>query len=104
TYHARPKHGGGSTPRSVAAPATKTAVTRDWGGSAGSALRRCPDPPQLRPVLKSAPVQSACYPATWPNSPWATLVWLGGTDGRPTPRFRTFQVYPKDLSIRSVAG
>ena len=26
---------------------------------------------------------------------------MGGTDGRPTPRFRTFQVYPKDLSIRS---
>src|SRR6516165_4548862 len=29
------------------------------------------------------------------ESPWATLVWLGGTDGRPTPRFRTIQVYPK---------
>src|SRR5262249_9603990 len=43
------------------------------GGGAGCALRRCPDPPQIRPVLKSAPVQSACYPATWPNSPWATL-------------------------------
>jgi integrase len=25
------------------------------------ALRRCPDPPQVRPVLKSDPVQSACY-------------------------------------------
>src|SRR5262249_58613875 len=29
TYHARTKHGGGSTRRSVAAPATKTAMTLD---------------------------------------------------------------------------
>src|SRR6516162_10128500 len=40
TYHARAKHGGGSTCRSVAAPATKTAVTLVWGDPCIATPRR----------------------------------------------------------------
>src|SRR5262249_27901268 len=38
--------------------------------------------------------------STWPpsRSPCAILVWLEALEGRPTPRFRTIQVCPKEYS------
>src|SRR5438876_6441526 len=40
------------------------------------------------------PPRAGCYPSTWLAMCYPGLA--GGTEGRPTPRFRTIQVCPKD--------
>jgi hypothetical protein len=61
-----------------------------------------PRPAVVTTGLEVGPKTVCLLSSDMAESPWATLVWLGGTDGRPTPRFRTFQVCPKDLAGPSV--
>src|SRR5262249_59709957 len=101
---ARKRRGGGAAPGSVAAPATNAAVTLDGGGSAGSALRRCPRPAAVTTGLVVGPSTVCLLSSDMAESPWANASLVGRHfEGPATASIQKDSGLPQGLDGLSVA-